>query len=244
MKPLDPQYSKHLHLVGERYSAYVIDTIDSLGELLLEDLRSKGRKISEEPVGLFTEEDEKFAANPKSHYGFVQREVLARMASWSGLPVERILFSAHERRAEDDDEAKTPIRGPALVGKAATARIPKDVGTLIHCEKLTDATEVMVDGKKVQKITNRSRWYFVSHPDPLIPRVTYSCKPRFPPNQVQPLMDKWPSGYFEPGLEYGGTGLDAYLRFEDELLAKQTGAEREWKAKIDAARMPKLEVAK
>lgn len=236
MKPLDPDYKKHLHLVGERFSAYFVETLDSIGEVFMEDIRSKARKISEEPVGLYTEEDEKFSANPKSHYGFVQREVVARLVSFSGLPVERVFFSAHERRGEEDDEAKSPIRGPAVVGKAATDKIGKDVGTLLHCDILSSSRTEKVDGKDVQKLEAKARWFFMNHPDARIPTVIYKCKPRFPPDQIPKLMAKWPGGYFEPGLEYGGTGLDSYIRFEDELLASQASSEKEWKAKIDAAR--------
>jgi hypothetical protein len=237
MSPLDKDYGKHLKLVGETYSAYFVETLDSIGEVFMEDIRSKARKISEELVGMFVEEDEKFAANPRSHYGFVQREVVARLVSFSGLPVERVFFSAHERRAEEDDEAKSPIRGPAIVGKAATDKIGKDVGTLLHCDIVTTPLVRKIEGKDVQTLEAKARWYFVNHPDSRIQNVVYKCKPRFPPSQIKTLMDRWPGGYFEPGLEYGVSGLDEYLRFEDQVLATQTSGEKEWKVQVDAKRV-------
>ena len=48
---------------------------------------------------------------------------------------------------------------------------------------------------------------------------------------IPELLKKWPGGYFEPTIH---SGLDEFLRFEDELLARSSDRERKWKEEIDA----------
>lgn len=241
MKMQDPDFEKHQRKVGEQFSAYFVDGLDSVAELLLEDLRDKQRKISEEVVGAFSEDDEKFGANPRSHYGFVQREMIARIKSFSSLPVERVVFTSHEAKGEEQD-SKAAIRGPALVGTAATDKLGKDFGNCLHAEVLSEKLTTAEKGKpSVDTIRTTVRYYFVSHPDPKIPGVTYKCKVRLPPDKVPDLQKQWPNGFFEPTLE---EGMDKFFRLEDELLVGSSGELAKWKSEVDAKRQaPTPEVA-
>lgn len=238
-----PDRLEHGRWIGERFlpptpdtwdrvGAIIIDTITSIADLFLEDLRDKHRSISQDVIGRFVEEDEKFCASPPSHFGFVQREMLARIRSFAALPVDRVVFLAHEAKGEESD-SRLPIRGPALVGTAATDRLPKEVGECIHFEGYAEEVETLdpATNTKVKRTNTRVRAFFTSHPDPRIPAVLYKCKPRVPAEMMPELLKKWPGGFFTPTIH---SGLDEFLRFEDELLACSSDRERKWKDEIDA----------
>jgi len=223
--------------VWKRVGGYLIEGLTSLSDVEMEDLRDKQRKIGEDSVGNFTESgpggsgDEKFAANCRAHYGFVQREMLARLKSFSALPCDRVLFSAHEAKGTDED-TQAAIRGPALTGQKGTDKVPKEVGDCIHFEQyVKDVTEEdpITKGKFTYKQTS-VRAYFMSHPDPVFKDILYKCKPRVPPETVGQLLAKYRGGFFEPTTEHG---LDEFLRFEDELLTRATDGQRKWKEAID-----------
>lgn len=244
MSPLapGPDLTQHKRLLNERYSGYFIDGVDTILEMFMEDMRSKGRKISEEMVGMFTEEDEKFGASPKSHYGFTQMEGLRLIKAFGSLPVSRIIFTSHEAKGEESD-TRAAIRGPALVGHAATDKVGKQVGNCIHAEIFSEPNQrVNVATKKSENTLDTTvRYYFQNHPDQKFPGVVYKCKTRLPPERTPDLLKRWPAGYFEPTIE---GGLDWLLKLEDELLASQTGDLARWKQDVDTARAKAAEIQK
>jgi len=230
--------------------------LTSLGDVLMDHLVMEGRKISEEVVGSFAitmpgMKGDKFGANNRSHYGFVQREILGMLRRVPNLPVDRVLLTAHEAVGEEED-TKKPIRGPAVVGKAITSRLLRDVGMVLHHESYDAQEKVQVkakDGKPASEITRMAtsvKMFFESHPDPLYQNVYYLAGPRVPPESLGKIYERWPQGYLEPGKGYGTGGLDDYLRLEDELA---TGADDEmeaWKKKVLASKKssPVLQVVK
>jgi len=145
--------------------------------------------------------------------------------SWT-LPAPFIWWTGHEASSEDEMTRKV-FRGLALVGSAATPRIGKDIGYLIH------AYQVEVD-KKVGDKTERVvevRYYFQSHPDNLMPNVFWEASPRIAGDLMPQLLEKYPGGYFIPKYT---EGLADYLRFEDSLVEKGTNDLVEWKKNQDA----------
>jgi len=216
----------------DNISCYLVEGLTSISDMLMEDARDKQRQIGQAPVGKFTEEDEKFCNNPLDHYGFVQREVLARVRSFATLPVEMVLFSSHEARGEESD-SRAAIRGPGLAGTAATDKVGKEVGNLIHFEIYSELTEDtnQQTRKKTTRVIPSVKAFFVPHPDPKVPGVTYKCKVRLPSDRIPELMKRFPGGYFEPTLT---GGLDRFLQAEDELLASTTDDLAKWKNEVDS----------
>ena len=211
---------------------YIVEGLTSICELFLEDNRSKQRNIGQDAVGKFEEEGIKFAANSQTHYGFSQREGMALLKRLGALPVPYVLITAHEAKGEDK-ETRTPIRGPALVGSAATDNVGKEVAELIHAEVISENEDAITNGVKSIVRRKKLRYYFESHPDPKFETTNYKCKARVPPEMVDALRERWPAGYFEPSLT---EGLDTFLEFEDSLLEKGSGATMKWKQEMDAAR--------
>ena len=116
---------------------YIWEGLTSTAELLMKYLRDYRVDIkSKQPLSPFAAKDVenggdmKFCANTMAHYGYVQDELNSSLLpEFAALPVERIFISAHEAASSDEEGgSKQPIRGPALVGKSATARIGKNLG--------------------------------------------------------------------------------------------------------------------
>jgi hypothetical protein len=136
--------------------------------------------------------------------------------SWT-LNVPYVWWSGHEASAEDDLTKKI-VRGVALVGNAATPRIGKNVGTMIHAIK------------EMKEDKTETRYYFQSHPDALLKNVFWEAKTRVPGNKVEALLNTFnKGGYFVP--EYEG-GLDLYIAREEELLEQGTEEVLKWKEEI------------
>jgi hypothetical protein len=207
--------------------AYLCEGLTSWSDIVLKDSRDKKRKISEEAVGAFTEDGISFAANARSHFGFAQNVLLDRITEFGNLPVDRVIFSAHEAKGEEAD-SRNPIRGPGLAGKAATDSVPRKVGSCLHFEAYA---EEKMGPDKIQTTTTKVRAFFVSHPDPKFPQTLYKCKARVPAERFEELMQRFPGGYFTPTLT---NGLDEYLRAEDELGQSSAESIRNWKEKVDA----------
>lgn len=190
--------------------AYGVEGITTISTLMLRHLANEGRKINEEVVGQFSEgaevgldpKEAKFSAPARSHYGFVQNQILDIIQDFCAIPVGRVLFTAHEGKGQDDF-SKQLLYGPGAVGKAATSAIPSYVGDLFHLDYEEQA------GKEARVYA-----YFKPHPDPQS-RVMWPAKVRFRPDAIPELDKRFPGGKFELNL---GQGIDDYLRFQDSLI--------------------------
>lgn len=210
--------------------AYAVEGLTSIPMLLLRHLVKTGRKVSEEVIGKFEEEievdgkkvKESFSAPSRSHYGFIQNFVLDMLASFRALPVERVLFTAHEGKGSDDITNQM-VYGPATVGKAITDRLPSEVGDLLHFY----AVPIGVAGAKSKL---EVRCYLDKHPDTQT-QILWPAKTRLQPEQLPEFNKQWPERCFPLTLDQG---VEAYLRFQDEARIKATA--QEWKASIDKSR--------
>lgn len=214
----------------ETVGGYAVEGLSSIGELLMEELRIRQQRIGEEAVGSFTIDGEKFSANCRGHYGFVQNEVAGLVKGFSSLPVSHVLFTAHEGRGEEEGTRES-IRGPAVVGKAITGRVPSWVGGVIHADSYTVDVKTVDSASKFTSIQQqtRVREWFVRHPDEKLPGVSYPAKLRVPPDQMEKVLKRWPGGYFEPTAT---GGLDWLLEFEEELAAESTRALEQQMAEV------------
>ncbi len=202
----------------EEIGAYAVEGLMSIGDLLMQELRDTQRKVAEDAVSPFTikvdDNEVKFCANNKAHYGFVQREVHAIVRGFSYLPVHNVLFTAHEGKGEDEG-TKEPIRGPAIVGKAATPQVPSWVGDCIHADSY--AVKKTDEQSKLTYYETLVRMWYVRHPDPVFTNISYPAKPRVDSEQLPKLRAKWPGGYFIPTTN---AGLDEFLEYEEQLTAE------------------------
>lgn len=228
------QSTKMIKVSGEAIGGYIFEGVTSIAESIHQLYR--GRKTGMQPA--YTEdiksdltdstgkalEGGKIGGLSMDSYGLVQAEMKYILNfSWT-LPVDYIWWSGHEAQGEDESSKKT-VRGIALVGTAATPRIGKDIGYMIH------AYRVPTKEGKVE-----TRYYFQTHPDNQFKDIFYEASSRLPGDKIPKLLEEYPGGYFVPGYD---KGLDEYLRFEDKLIEEGTSTLSEWKKKIDAQKEQK-----
>lgn len=217
--------------------AYAVEGWASIASAMMRYVVADGRKINEDVVSKFSEDsdfgDFSFGAPSRGHYGFAQSQILDMIKNFSGLPVERILYTSLEGKGEDKISKETQY-GPLVAGSAITASIPQYVGDCLHFEDYSE--EVGVDpANPTQKLKElRVRVWFTQHPDTKT-GVMWPAKARLVPSKVQAfknIMGK--SGYFDLNKK----SLKDYLFTQDEMLSSSSDAAREWKASIDASRNP------
>lgn len=203
------------------FGGYLFEGITSIGERVLE--LYSGKKVGMNPAYSETLKsdfkDEKGNSMPdaligaysQDSYGVVQREMNQLvLRSWE-LPVDWVWWSGHEAQAEDEMNRET-IRGIAVVGKKATARIPKNIGYLIHAFRVSTGQ----GDKRKEEV----RYYFRSHEDPNVRNVFWDAKVRLSGDSIPALMKKYKEGYFVPGYNEQDKyveGLDDFIRFISKL---------------------------
>lgn len=219
------------HIAGKKLSqdsAYKL-TLDSMGgETISAGEKSEKYNLSDDKLvnekGLPLKQ-EVVGTAAMAHYGFVQDKVPEIMEKSWDLPVEIVIWTAHEAAGEDTVN-NLIIRGPALVGKKGTAKIGRKVGMLIHAQPVGVAkTSAKVEEER------EIRYYFMSHPDVVNSRLTWDAKPRVDSEIIPELLKKFPGGYFCPSTKYG-SGIDYYLKVEAELSSKGSDELKKWRDKI------------
>ncbi len=208
----------------EDVGAYAIEGITSISEMVMKNLVQKGHVINGEGVNGVLEEGMSIGAAPRTYYGVVQQFVVEMFTNFPLLPVHRILYTAHESRGVDG-LTDTPVFGPASVGKAMTASIPKYVGDLLHAE----AVPLQADPKKPGNETLEVRCYFVNHPDSERRTLTWPAKARVQPSQMTELLKQFPGGYV---LLNHDNGLDTYLQALAGLRGNAAEGVKQWMASV------------
>ena len=153
-------------------------------------------------------------------YGLVQQNMMRNINySWT-LPVEYVWWSGHDLLTENEDSSlgQKVITGVALTGRAATPRLGKHLGTMIH------AYSVPLDSGKIEV-----RYYFTTHVDNQLKGVTWEAKTRVPGSVIPFLQKEYPLGYFVPKFD---SGLDTYISKEEELLSKTSDEVLKWKDSV------------
>ncbi len=179
-----------------KYGAYIFEGLSTFSENILDHLRETGRFPREQSDG-FVEGGRTFMAASQTAYGFVQSEGIKLVRTSGMLPVARVLWTSHESKGKDEFDGSL-VRGPKLVGSAATNVMRKHVGVLLHTER----------------VGGEIRTYFRNHPDQQSPKVEWKSKITVNPFLAKEMDKRFPNGYFVPQLPTG----DAYLTSNDGLI--------------------------
>lgn len=244
--PEEPDISKvdFVPIPWDDIGAIAVEGITSIGTMLMRHCADKTLKTGEEATSKFSMPimvngqlaTETFAGNSKGHYQFVQNQLYGMVMNFISLPCKYVLFTAHEKRSEDDD--RSTIYGIAAPGKAITPLIPTWLGDCIHAQdySVTRTTRGPAPGDPskqvdVEVVDTHCRYYFKKHPDP-VTGIMFTAKPRVSHSAVKALESRFPGGFFEPTPDHG---FDLYLKALDELAA--AGAERDdlkgWRDRMD-----------
>jgi energy-coupling factor transporter ATP-binding protein EcfA2 len=194
--------------VAGRFGAVIFEGLSTIAENVLDYLRETGRFPREQSDG-FVEGGRTHMAASQTAYGFTQAEGIKLLKNSGMLPVQRVLWTAHEAKGKDDFDGSL-IRGPKLVGSAATNVIRKHAGILLHADQ--------VEGE--------IRTYFTNHPDQTSPKIDWKAKVTVNPFFAREMAKQHPKGYFVPKLPTGddylssNDGLIPFLKLEEEIRAK------------------------
>lgn len=197
--------------------------ITTFSSALLPDYVRKGRKVSQEIVGAYQEQGERFGAPAPSHYGAAQNAIIEMLVQLPKLPVDRIVWTAHEAKGEDDIY-KTLVLGPGSVGKAITEKMQPLVDDLLHFWS-------------PQKVDER-RVYFERHAAGIGQDLKWPSKLGAHPTVKARLLTKWPGGYFTlkmDGEKYT-EGMKDFCQEFDRLSLEVSKEAAQWKAEIDKKR--------
>lgn len=192
-------------------SAYIVEGLSTISENILDYLRETGR-FPREQSDSFADDGRTFMAASQTAFGFTQSEGQKLLKLSGALPVERVLWTSHEAKGKDEMDGSV-VRGPKLVGSAATNTVRKLVGVLLHTDR--------VDGQ--------IRCYFENHPDQLAPKVTWKAKVTTSPILAKEFKAKYPQGFFVPSLPNGTyvgakDGLIPFLELEEVVRSKSGDA--------------------
>jgi len=207
---------------GDRFGFLIVEGLTTIAEGLLEETREEHRFLREQKADSFELGGEKFGTASQTAFGFVQMEMLRHLKGFGALPVDRVLWTAHESKGVEES-SKAPIRGPGIVGSAATDKVQKYCSLMLHFDGVTN--------KQTGAVTPRV-WYR-RHPDPQFPNIYYPAKTTIPSERLPELEKDYPGGFFDPTPS---EGLDKFLATEAQLVAAATDHLRQWKEKVDKAR--------
>lgn len=202
---------KHKTIKLDRFAAIAWEGLTSTAFHCLRNQTAKGRKVSEDPVGEFTEDGRKFAAPARSMYLLIQQFMMDALLDIRYLPdnIKHVYITAHESKGIDLDG--NSIYGPALVGKAGVPLVAPAVGDLLHFDTITP------DSKKPDQVQFVA--WFRSHYEGNS-RIPYLAKPRTTPNGVPKLKAKWPQGYIPLTIGEDGqftSSVVDYLQFLEDI---------------------------
>lgn len=239
-----------------RIGGYAFEGCTSIGELCLYDLADKnapkmdvdGKSLPnaiemQDKTGLrgtgYWEDGVVLGGTSQSQYGAAQKDVLqllkeapSALYKASKGSVQYCMFTAHESKGLDK-ETMTPMYGPGVVGQAATARIGKEIGTMLHLEPGWKEVPAQGGGKVRVRVV---RAFFRDHPDTENPNILWTAKPRIPPTAqaIAELDKRFPGGFFELSLQPEQT-LYHFLKFQDQLQAAAEAALKAMMAKAQPA---------
>jgi len=187
------------------YGLYAIEGLSTISDMLLQDHIANRRVIGQEVVGKFdvpvdvaggTSEILHFAKSAMTHFGHVQDFVLLDLVPrFAALPLEWVVWTAHEARGKDEITGKPIALGPATIGKAAVGVTARKFGHTLHLMR-----EAIPGGNKMEV-----RAYFTEHPErDTIPPMYWPAKVSLPPEQFK-ILDKETNGkgYMVLSLEGG-----------------------------------------
>jgi hypothetical protein len=229
VKKLTPRTLNGLE-AGE-VGAYFIEGLTSLSERLIRNLASKGIKIGQDAVGTFNEASitdgqdlEKFGSPAMAHFGWVQNYMADLIAGFTALPVELVVFTAHESKGDDALDS-TPVYGPGLVGKKATPQLPWKLGDLFHLDIIN------VPGKGTTPTSTSRRLYFFEHTDAINGSILWKASPRLTPSQTRALKSAFSEGYLDLDKE----SIVRYYEFREQLAISEEEEIRKMMASSDEA---------
>lgn len=192
---------------GKQVGGEFFEGLSTISEVLLMDHAKKGRKLSQDLAYTFSEtvlvdgkpESVVVGKAAQAHYGNVQEFVVWTLVPRTSiLPVDIVVWTAHEARGEEDGGAglSRSVLGPATVGKAMVGATGKKFTDTLHLTKERKGNELLYKA-----------WY-EDHPDEALKTSNWRAKISLPLDKSDQLHKLFPGGFFPLTPK---KGLEAYL---------------------------------
>lgn len=192
---------------GKEVGLLAFEGLSTISETLLMDHAKKNRKLSQELAYQFTvpvvvdgkTEQVSVGKAAQAHYGNVQEFVVWTLVPrTSVLPVDMVVWTAHEARGEEDGGAglSKSVLGPATIGKALVGGTGKKFMDTFHLTKERHGTSLAWKA-----------WY-EDHPDDVLKTSSWRAKLSLPLTKSEELHKRFPGGFIPLSV---GSGLEAYL---------------------------------
>ena len=107
-----------------------------------------------------------FAANSPTHYGVVQNLMNNAILTSKRLPVEVVLWTAHEAQNDPEkDLSRELVIGPEIIGKAMTNNVQKHFQNTLHCCTVAKRVKQQdaFTGRAVDELDSEYRLYTRDH---------------------------------------------------------------------------------
>jgi hypothetical protein len=200
---------------GREIGQYAVEGLTTLSNLVMRDHIRNQTKLKDVSGGVFTRtidvedangksqtETLSFGLADRSHFMQVQDFMLLDIVPRFGrLAVERVIWTAHEAKGDDDvTGVKNSVFGPATIGKATVGKTAMKFGDTFHLAKIMEPKKPL-----------SRRAYYEDHPDENFPKMPWPAKLSLPLSEVGKMRVRFPGGYVP--LELTG-GLDLFFDFK------------------------------
>lgn len=123
--------------------------------------------------------------NSQSHYNTTQRQMHGRVVKSMRLP-GHVFWTSHEMKAAKDEQGRpSPQFGPEVVGSAATPRVPRWFGNLLHIQILPREQTAEEKKDKLSAKPGDHTIFLKEHYDPSYPNIPFKAKLRVPVKEVE-----------------------------------------------------------
>lgn len=166
-----------------KFALIAYEGLTSFGDAMMSHLQATKASLSQDPSYVWKDGETEYAGGNMTYFGFVQQRLCEFVASTNSLPVEKVIWTALESKGEDE-VTKSPIMGPAIVGKKSTGKAGAWFGNMLHFDTSMTGGVAEVDPKIKSEsasvpITTEFRMYLRPHAEALS-RIMFPAKSRAP----------------------------------------------------------------
>lgn len=199
--------------------AYAIEGLTRICELVRKAWTDDQQQIGEPLQGCYEDMGEKFAFQSRGTLFATQQLINNFVINFRGLPVDRVLFTAHESKGRDIGGRE--ILGPGTTGQALTDKVSGWFEITLHLESYQYSLK-KPDGRALSRSGVRA--FFARHPDKQIKGMYWPAKLGVSPHLACRICAIHDEGYFPlamDGEEYI-SGLHTFLYLIDNEGSYET----------------------
>lgn len=167
-----------------------VEGLTRICELLRKALTDSQQGTGEPLQGQFEEMGEKFAFQSRGTLFAIQQLINNIVINFRGIPVDRILWTAHESKGKDI--MGRSILGPATTGQALTDKVCGWFEIVLHHDSFQYAAPTAANPRRMH---TAMRAWFERHPDAEMPKMFWPAKLGLNPKLTGAMYSLFEDGY-------------------------------------------------